>query len=143
MRECDSSCPRVQLRSLPSLVRASDSAPELSLNAPVGHDQDSSERGEFIPAETRSAEDTVASGEVRRIFLEKVGEFTQDLNERDRQILEERLLAEEPRTLQELGKEFGVSRERVRQLESRLVKRLSEYMKQELVDFEFYAPSRD
>jgi len=118
-------------------------APELSLNAPVGHDEDSSERGDFIPAETRSAEDTVAGNEMRRTFLEKVGEFTQDLDERDRQILEERLLAEEPRTLQELGKDFGVSRERVRQLESRLVKRLSEYMEQELVDFEFYAPSQD
>ena len=117
--------------------------PELSLNAPVRRDQDSSERGDFIPAQTLSAEDTVASAEVRRIFLEKVGEFTEDLDERDRQILEERLLAGEPRTLQELGKEFGVSRERVRQLEARLVKRLSEYMKQELVDFEFYAPSRD
>lgn len=117
--------------------------PELSLNAPVGHDADSSERQEFVPAETRSAEDVVASTEMRRIFLEKVGEFTQDLDERDRQILEERLLAEEPRTLQELGQEFGVSRERVRQLETRLVKRLSEYMSQELVDFEFYAPSQD
>jgi len=117
--------------------------PEVSLNAPVRRDQESSERGDFIPAEGESAEAAVADAEVRRVFLEKVGEFTEELDERDRKILEERLLAEDPRTLQELGQEFGVSRERVRQLETRLVKRLTEYMRQELVDFEFYAPSQD
>ncbi|MEE2679005.1 MAG: RNA polymerase factor sigma-32 [Myxococcota bacterium] len=117
--------------------------PELSLNAPVRRDDESSERGDFVPADVQSAEDSVASGEVRRVFLEKVGEFAEELDERDRQILEERLLAEEPCTLQELGRSFGVSRERVRQLENRLIQRLTEYMRQELVDFEFYAPSRD
>ncbi|HJO24857.1 MAG: RNA polymerase factor sigma-32 [Myxococcota bacterium] len=117
--------------------------PEVSLNAPIRRDRESSERGEFISADVQSTEDTVAGTEVRRIFLEKVGEFADELDERDRKILEERLLAEEPRSLQELGREFGVSRERVRQLESRLVKRLTEYMRQELVDFDFYAPSRD
>ena len=117
--------------------------PEVSLNAPVRRDDESSERGDFVPADLQSAEDSVASSEVRRVFLEKVGEFAEELDERDRRILEERLLAEEPCTLQELGQSFGVSRERVRQLENRLINRLTEYMRQELVDFEFYAPSRD
>ena len=53
------------------------------------------------------------------------------------------MLAEEPRTLAEMGEEFGVSRERVRQLEARIVKRLREYLKENVVDFEYYAPGKD
>ena len=45
-----------------------------------------------------------------------------------------------PRTLAELGEEFGVTRERVRQLEAKLVKRLREHMEANLVDFEYYGP---
>jgi RNA polymerase sigma-32 factor len=75
--------------------------------------------------------------------MDRVREFAKELDERDRRILEERILSEEPRTLQELGEAFGVTRERVRQLEARLVARLSEYLKQHLVDFEFYAATRD
>ena len=81
--------------------------------------------------------------ELRRVFLEKVREFAESLNERDRQIVEERILADEPRTLQELGKEFDVSRERIRQLEARLVSRLRDFLKENLVDFEYYAVPKD
>ncbi|HPG29119.1 MAG TPA: sigma factor-like helix-turn-helix DNA-binding protein, partial [Myxococcota bacterium] len=65
------------------------------------------------------------------------------LGERDLQILRERILAEEPRTLAELGEAFSVSRERVRQLEAKLVKRLRTYMEENLVDFEYYGPGAD
>ena len=84
----------------------------------------------------------MAGEQIRRVFLENVQEFSKDCDERERRILDERLLAEEPVTLQELGEEFGVSRERVRQLEARLMKRLSEYLKKHLVDFEFYATTQ-
>ena len=53
--------------------------------------------------------------------------------------MDRRILSDEPDTLQELGKEFGVSRERVRQLEARLVERLRSYLKDAVVDFEYYA----
>jgi RNA polymerase sigma-32 factor len=42
-----------------------------------------------------------------------------------------------------MGDEFGVTRERVRQLEARVVSRLRDYLREQLVDFEYYAPSRD
>ena len=45
-------------------------------------------------------------------------------------------MAENPETLQEVGEEFAISRERVRQIETRVLKRLKEYLKQELPDFE-------
>ena len=96
--------------------------------------------GDRMAAPGISSESAVGASELREVFLGKIGEFAQSLGERDTQILGERILAEEPRTLAELGKEFGVSRERVRQLEAKLVKRLRTYMEENLVDFEYYAP---
>jgi RNA polymerase sigma-32 factor len=119
------------------------SEPELSLNAPVRRDESGAELGDFVAGSAASAEQDVGDAQMREVFLERVREFAKDLDERDRRILEERILSEEPRTLQELGAEFGVTRERVRQLEARLVARLSGYLKQHLVDFEFYAASRE
>jgi RNA polymerase sigma-32 factor len=75
--------------------------------------------------------------------MERVQEFVEGLEDRDRKLFQERVLADEPKTLAELGEELGVSRERVRQLEARLVKRLREQLKDELVDFEYYAAPRD
>jgi RNA polymerase sigma-32 factor len=80
---------------------------------------------------------------MRAVFLERVRDFAAGLEPRERRILDARILAEEPRTLQELGAEFGVTRERVRQLEARLVARLAEHLKQHMIDFEFYSPARD
>jgi RNA polymerase sigma-32 factor len=116
---------------------------EVSLNAPARRDEGSAEFGDFVPAKGASAEENVADAELRRVFLENVQEFAGTLSERDRKIVEERILAENPRTLRELGEEFGVSRERIRQLEARLVERLREHMKENLVDFEYYAVPKD
>jgi RNA polymerase sigma-32 factor len=117
--------------------------PELSLNAPVRRDEGAREVGDFIAGSARSAEESVAEDQMRRVFLEKVHAFTEHCDERERRIIAARLLAEEPRTLQELGEEFGVSRERVRQLEARLLERLNAFLKEQLVDYEFYATARD
>lgn len=116
---------------------------DLSLNAPAHRDGGGAEFGDFVPAGGASAEETVANSELRRVFREKVQEFAASLNERDRQIVEERILAENPRTLQELGEEFDVSRERIRQIEARLVSRLRDFLKENLVDFEYYAVPKD
>jgi RNA polymerase sigma-32 factor len=116
---------------------------DLSLNAPVRRDEDSSEYGDFIAANTATAETDVGDSELRRVFLQKVQEFAEQCDEREQTIIDQRLLAEDPRTLQELGDEFGVSRERVRQLEARLMSRLSDYLREKLVDFDFYATPKD
>jgi RNA polymerase sigma-32 factor len=114
-------------------------ASDLSLNAPARRDDTGAEFGDFVPVAESNAEENVADAELRSVFREKVREFATSLNERDRQIVEERILAEEPRTLRELGEEFDVSRERIRQLEARLVSRLRDFLKENLVDFEYYA----
>jgi RNA polymerase sigma-32 factor len=117
---------------------------DLSLNAPAHRDEPTrAEYGDFISGGEPSAEQNVADAELRRVFMTKVREFAETLSERDRKLVEERVLADEPKTLAELGEELGVSRERIRQLEARIVNRLREYLKENLVDFEYYAAPRD
>ena len=115
---------------------------DLSLNAPARRDEGPHEIGDFIASDTATAESNVTEADMRRVFLEKVQAFEKTLDERERRIVDARLLAEEPKTLQELGAEFGVSRERVRQLEARLIEKLREYLKENVVDFEYFSPTR-
>ena len=116
------------------------SQPDVSFDAPLRSDEgDGMTFGDRMAAPGISSEAVVGGQELREVFLSKVEEFTESLSERDLQILNERILADEPRTLADLGTEFDVSRERVRQLEAKLVKRLRVYMEENLVDFEYYA----
>jgi RNA polymerase sigma-32 factor len=116
---------------------------DVSLSAPARRDDGGAEFGDFVPLSGASAEENVANSELLSVFHEKVREFAATLSERDRQIVEERILAEHPRTLRELGEEFDVSRERIRQLEASLVSRLRDFLKENLVDFEYYAAPKD
>jgi len=112
----------------------------LTVDAPARGDDGGAEFGDFIPVSSPSAEQAVGDAELSEVFQQTIAEFSAGLGERDRQIVEERIIAEDQKTLQELANEFGVSRERVRQLEKRLVDQLREFMKAKLVDFEYYAP---
>jgi RNA polymerase sigma-32 factor len=117
---------------------------DLSTNAPARRDEsDGAEFGDFLTSRTPSAEATVADAELRAVFKENVEAFAETLEERDRKLLDERVLADEPKTLAVLGEELGVSRERIRQLEVRIVDRLREYMREKMVDFEYYAGTPD
>ena len=116
---------------------------EVSLDAPVGDEGDSASYGDFVAAPTASAETLVADENLRETFLSHVRSFAEDLAPREKRILDARILADEPLTLQELGNEMGITRERVRQLEKQLVDELREYLKKNVVDFEYYAPSEE
>jgi len=118
-------------------------ASDLSLDAPVGDEEGGANFGDFIPAPGQTAERHVADEELHRVFMAQVEEFAAGLAEREQRIMRERVLADEPLTLQELGDELGLTRERIRQLEKQLVTRLREYLKDNVVDFEYYAPSDD
>ncbi len=115
---------------------------DLSMNAPVRADEKGVEFGDLLRDSSEGTEQQLADADLKRVFLGKVRDFADSLDERDRRIMDDRILSEDPKTLQELGQEFGVSRERVRQLEARLVAQLREYLKENLVDFEYYAPAK-
>jgi RNA polymerase sigma-32 factor len=124
-------------------MQAQLARPDLSLDAPRFDDDGRETWGDSLSGGLGDAEETVGRGEMREVFRRAIDVFSETLGERDLQILNERVLADEPRTLAEMGEEFGVSRERVRQLEARIIKKLREYMKEELVDFELYAEDPD
>lgn len=77
-------------------------------------------RGAELRDDREGPEELASSREVRQAVRRKLDTLIDSLRERERFILEERLTADEPLTLQEVGRRFGISRERVRQLENRL-----------------------
>jgi RNA polymerase sigma-32 factor len=76
----------------------------------------------------------MAAGELQALLKDKLAQFRQTLDGKSKElaIFDDRLVADDPLTLQELGDRFGISRERVRQLEQRLTGRLREYLKAEI-----------
>lgn len=94
-----------------------------SLEAPVGEEKDST-LGDFIPdEETGARPEDAASHELLR---EQVGEVLDTLNDREKKVLKLRFGLEDgrQRTLEEVGKEFGVTRERIRQIEAKALRKL-------------------
>ncbi len=109
---------------------------DLSVDAPLDEGGDATLL-DFLPGPTQTAE-TVADEEYHRLVREKTVEFEKTLTGKDLVIFERRLEAlmrdEEPVTLQEIGDEYGISRERVRQIEARLKKRLGAYLREQIPD---------
>jgi len=81
-------------------------------------------RVDMMASDGDDQEQQLGDAEERRIAERSVSTALKTLSDRERYIVEQRFLTEEPKTLNELGEEFGVSRERVRQLESRAMKKL-------------------
>lgn len=100
---------------------------DVSLDAPLDQDSDTS-RMDFVATGQPDASDRLGDLEFRAMLRTKFQEFRETLNVREKSIFDRRLLTDEPVTLREIGEEFGVSRERVRQLESELKVRLRAYL---------------
>jgi len=108
-------------------------AGDASLDVPVGSpDGRQTTRLELLEGSGAPVDELVADAEIRDMMADKLHDFGATLEGKEAIIFEERLLADEPRTLADLGKQFGVSRERVRQLEKRLLGRLREFLGEEL-----------
>jgi RNA polymerase sigma-32 factor len=112
-------------------------ASEKSLDAPVGDSEGRAiAKVDMMPSSVEGPESLMADGELQALLKEKLSEFRQTLEGKDKElaIFDERLVADEPLTLQQLGDRFGISRERVRQLEQRLTGRLREYLRDHMGD---------
>lgn len=108
-------------------------AGDASLDVPVGSpDGRQTTRLELLEGTGAAIDDVVADAEIRDMMVEKLQEFGETLEGKEDIIFRERLLADDPRTLADLGKQFGVSRERVRQLEKRLLGKLKDFLGDEL-----------
>ncbi|HVV87532.1 MAG TPA: RNA polymerase factor sigma-32 [Kofleriaceae bacterium] len=108
-------------------------APEASLDAPVQGDEDGARtRLDFVPSEETRPDQAVADTEFAALFNAKLDAFQSTLAGREADIFKARWRTEPPMTLQELGDKYGVSRERARQLEKRVLDRLKKFIQAEL-----------
>ena len=92
---------------------------DVSLNAPIRDDGDSGEWQDWLVDEVSDQETRLVEDEESDNRRKALGEALSVLNERERRIFEARRLADDPITLEDLAAEFGISRERVRQIEVR------------------------
>ncbi|MBW1695392.1 MAG: RNA polymerase factor sigma-32 [Deltaproteobacteria bacterium] len=110
---------------------------DVSLDAPLKDDSDT-ERIEFLSTESESAEDQVAKKEMEALLHHKITEFRKKMTKRELEIFDQRIFSDNPVTLQEIGDRYGISRERVRQIEKNVIKKMREFFKREIPDFRSY-----
>jgi RNA polymerase sigma-32 factor len=102
---------------------------DASLNAPIREDGDSGEWMDWLVDDSDTQESRLMASEQADNRHKALGEALSVLNERERRIFEARRLADDPMTLEDLADEFGVSRERVRQIEVRAFEKVQKAVK--------------
>ena len=107
---------------------------DASLNAPIREDGDSGEWQDWLVDDVPSQERVLVENEEFDNRRRALGEALTVLDDRERRIFEARRLADEPSTFEELAQEFGVSHERVRQIEVRAFEKLQKAMKAAAVE---------
>jgi RNA polymerase sigma-32 factor len=110
---------------------------DVSLDAPLKEDSDAG-RIDFLNSEEESTEDQVAKKEIETLLHNKIDEFKRTMTRRELEIFELRIFADNPATLQDIGDRYGISRERVRQVEKNIIKKLRAFFKHEMPDFDSY-----
>jgi RNA polymerase sigma-32 factor len=108
--------------------------PDSSLNSPLRSDSESEWQDWLVDDQTVSQETKVAEDEEKSLRMELLGQAMEGLTDRERHILTERRLKDDPTTLEDLAGEFGVSRERVRQIEVRAFEKLQKAMRAAAID---------
>jgi RNA polymerase sigma-32 factor len=111
---------------------------DVSLDAPLKDDSDT-ERIEFLNTETSTIEDDVAKKQMEALLHQKIAEFRKKMTDRELDIFDQRIFSDSPVTLQEIGDRYGISRERVRQVEKNVIKKMRDFFKKEIPDFDVYA----
>jgi len=104
---------------------------EASLDTPLRDDADKSLM-DFVPLQQDSIDTRLAEGEIQSLVTEKLKEFKTTLKDKELYLFENRLLTENPLTLQEIGDKYGITRERARQIEERLLNKIRTYLEQEI-----------
>ena len=113
---------------------------EISLDAPLDDNSEDTHKA-FLPADVQPVDEQLADHEAKEILHDKLKRFRKTLKGKEAAIFDQRLLAEDPLTLQEIGDKFGISRERVRQIESRIKKNLKAYLEEQIEDLESFQES--
>ncbi|MBW1715485.1 MAG: RNA polymerase factor sigma-32 [Deltaproteobacteria bacterium] len=108
---------------------------EVSLDAPVKEDS-KQDYSSFLPSPESGADELISVRERKELLREKLEEYRKTLSGKKRDIFDNRILTEEPLTLQELGDKHSISRERVRQIQEKILKKAKEWLVENIPNFE-------
>jgi RNA polymerase sigma-32 factor len=107
--------------------------PDVSVDAPVNHAEgESLDLHSILPSNQENVENLVIDADFHASVREGIEEFKETADSKEIAIIDQRLFNEEPRTLQEIADSFGISRERIRQIETRLKDRLKKFFTRKL-----------
>ncbi|MFQ5597477.1 MAG: RNA polymerase factor sigma-32 [Nitrospiria bacterium] len=108
---------------------------ELSFDEPIGPDSDTSV-GSMLSSGQEAVDENLGKKQLKKVFQEKLMDFSKTLNPREADILRARILSEKPKTLEDFALKYEISKERIRQVEANLLKKLKKFMKEKITDFE-------
>ena len=108
---------------------------DLSINSPVGDDYRESFET-VLPSDSLSADESMSKFQRDIMLKEALKEFRKTITGKDADLYDYRIMADDPLTLQELGDKYGISRERVRQLQDRIIKKITAFLKERIPHFE-------
>ena len=114
------------------------SACDVSLDAPLTDDLETA-RIEFMRTSTEPIEEKISRKEINVILHRGIAKFRKEMNKRELDIFDQRIFAENPKTLAEIGKQYGISRERVRQIQKIIILKLKDSLRHTLPDYAAYA----
>ncbi|MCM2279426.1 MAG: RNA polymerase factor sigma-32 [Oligoflexia bacterium] len=109
--------------------RLSGRGAEMSLDAPIDREGGTASYASLLPDETEPADESLARQQLLRLLADRLPAFEKTLNEKERKLLRDRLLAEEPKTLQEVADLYGLTRERARQIEAKVIQKLRDFLR--------------
>jgi len=108
---------------------------EVSLSSPMG--EDSREAfGAFLPDPRTPIDDQLSEMENRDLLMKSLREFRKTLSGKEADIFDNRIMAEKPLTLQDLGDKYNISRERIRQLQEKIINQIKKWLKEKIPNFD-------
>ncbi len=112
--------------------RLSSRGSEMPLDAPVNTEGGGkATHMDFLADDHDGADEVLAKEQLLKLLKDRLPEFEKSLAEKERRILNERLLAEEPKTLQEVADHYGLTRERARQIEAKVITKLRQFLSED------------
>jgi len=114
---------------------------EVSLEKPFKDDSSSRSVRDLLPGSTKPADERLGDNQLRSLIRKKLQTFRDTLEGREKEIFDERLMAQNPLTLKDLGDRYGITKERTRQLEARLLEKIRDHLVREIPDAEEIIPA--
>lgn len=115
---------------------------DLPLNAALNEDS-KAEHLSFLTSSEMTVDERLSRTQRKHVIFKKLKKFRKQLSDRAVDILDNRIMADDPATLQELGDKYRISRERVRQIQMKTIQNMKKWMQEEIPDFkEVYGDMR-